>query len=462
MDYWITVGETPAEIVEQYVDATGHAPMLPEWAAGFWQCKLRYVTQDELLSVAREHKRRGLPLSVMVVDFFAWSLQGDWKFDPVCWPDPAGMVAELAEMGVKVMVSIWPTVNPLSENYEIMRRRGLLIGAEYGRPIHMQFVDLKPEGPVYLTYYDATNPEARAFIWEQARENYHKLGIEIFWLDEAEPDMWPSDPANLRYHLGNGLAVTNLYPLLHAKGFYEGMRAAGQDEICNLTRSAWAGSQRYGAAIWSGDTDSTFEELRTQLRAGLNLALCGIPWWTTDIGGFFDGNPDDPSFRELIVRWFQYGVFCPLFRLHGFRQPAIVEPVPVGGKNEVWEFGETAYEIIREVMFLRERLRPYIMAQMRLASERGVPPMRPLLYDFPQDEAAWRVDDEFMFGPDILVAPVIYQGARSRAVYLPAGTTWTDAWTGEAFAGGQIITAAAPLERIPVYLKAGADLPIKA
>ena len=166
MDYWITAGETPAEIVEKYVDATGHAPMLPEWAAGFWQCKLRYVTQDELLSVAREHKRRGLPLSVMVVDFFAWSLQGDWKFDPVCWPDPAGMVAELAEIGMKVMVSIWPTVNPLSENYEIMRRRGLLIGAEYGRPIHMQFVDLKPEGPVYLTYYDATNPEARAFIWE--------------------------------------------------------------------------------------------------------------------------------------------------------------------------------------------------------------------------------------------------------------------------------------------------------
>ena len=462
MDYWITAGETPAEIVEQYVDATGHAPMLPEWAAGFWQCKLRYVTQDELLSVAREHKRRGLPLSVIVVDFFAWSLQGDWKFDPVCWPDPAGMVAELAEMGVKVMVSIWPTVNPLSENYEIMRRRGLLIGAEYGRPIHMQFVDLKPEGPVYLTYYDATNPEARAFIWEKARENYHKLGIEIFWLDEAEPDMWPSDPANLRYHLGNGLAVTNLYPLLHAKGFYEGMRAAGQEEICNLTRSAWAGSQRYGAAIWSGDIESTFESLQTQVRAGLNLALCGIPWWTTDIGGFFHGVTDDPAFHELIARWFQYGVFCPLFRLHGFREPAIWDPVPVGAKNEVWEFGETAYEIIREVMFLRERLRPYIMAQMRLASERGVPPMRPLLYDFPQDEAAWSVDDEFMFGPDILVAPVIYEGARSRAVYLPAGTTWTDAWTGEALAGGQTITAAAPLERIPVYLKAGANLPIRA
>ena len=272
MDYWVTVGETSAQILEQYVDATGHAPMLPDWAAGFWQSKLRYATQDELLSVAREYKRRGLPLSVIVIDFFAWSLQGDWKFDSGSWPDPAGMVRELEEMGVKVMVSIWPTVNPLSENYEVMQRRGLLVGAEYGRPVHLSAVDLKPEGPVSLTYYDATNPEARQFIWEKVRENYYRHGIRIFWLDEAEPDMSPTDPANLRYHLGNGLAVTNLYPLLHARGFYEGMHAEGQEGICNLTRSAWAGSQRYGAAIWSGDIDSTFESLRVQVRAGLNLS----------------------------------------------------------------------------------------------------------------------------------------------------------------------------------------------
>jgi alpha-D-xyloside xylohydrolase len=350
----------------------------------------------------------------------------------------------------------------LSTNYEVMQRRGLLIGAEYGLPVHMQFVDLKPEGPVYLTYYDATNPEARQFIWEKARENYYRHGIKIFWLDEAEPDMRPNDPANLRYHLGNGLAVTNLYPLFHARGFYEGMRAEGQEDICNLTRSGWAGSQRYGVAIWSGDIESTFETLRTQVRAGLNLALCGIPWWTTDIGGFFYGNPQDSTFRELIVRWFQYGVFCPLFRLHGFREPAIRRPVPAGGPNEVWSFGETAYNIIRELMFLRERLRPYIMDQMRLASERGVPPMRPVFFDFPGDERCWTVDDQFMFGPDLLVAPVLYEGARRREVYLPAGTNWTDAWTGQTFEGGQQITADAPLERIPLYLRAQANLPIRA
>jgi len=462
MDYWITVGEGPSQILEHYVDATGHAPMLPDWAAGFWQCKLRYITQDELLSVAREYKRRGLPLSVIVIDFFAWSLQGDWKFDPEKWPDPAGMVRELEGMGVRVMVSIWPTVNPLSANYEVMKRRGLLVGAEYGLPLHMPFVDLKPEGPVYVTYYDATNPEARRFIWEKARENYYRHGIKIFWLDEAEPDMRPNDPANLRYHLGNGLAMTNLYPLFHARGFYEGMRAEGQEDICNLTRSGWAGSQRYGVAIWSGDIESTFDTLRRQVRAGLNLALCGIPWWTTDIGGFFYGNPQDPSFRELIVRWFQYGAFCPLFRLHGFREPAIRHPVPEGGPNEVWSFGETAYNIIRELMFLRERLRPYIMDQMRLASEHGVPPMRPVFFDFPGDERCWSVDDQFMFGPDLLVAPVLHEGARSREVYLPVGTSWTDVWTGQVFEGGRQIAADAPLERIPLYLRAQAKLPIRA
>ena len=462
VDYWITVGETTAQIVENYVDATGHAPMLPDWAAGFWQCKLRYSSQEELLSVAREYKQRGLPLSVIVIDYYHWSLQGDWHFDYEKWPDPAGMIRELEEMGVKVMVSIWPTVNPLSQNYAIMQRRGLLVGAEHGgHAVHMRYVDNRPEGPVSLTYYDAMNPEARQFHWDRVREGYYQHGVRIFWLDEAEPDMWPSDPSNLRYHLGNGLAVTNLYPLMHAKAYYEGMRAAGQEDICNLARSAWAGSQRYGVALWSGDIQSTWESLRLQVPAGLNMGLSGIPWWTTDIGGFFNGDPEDPGFRELIVRWFQYGVFCPIFRLHGYRAPAIHDPVPLGGPNEAWSFGEPAYTIIRELLFLRERLRPYIMEQMRRASEHGTPPMRPLLYDFPADPVCQMVDDEFMFGPDLLVAPVLHEGARERIVYLPADTAWTDAWTGEEIEGGQTITAAAPLERIPLYLRAGTKLPIR-
>jgi len=461
IDYWITVGNTPVEILEHYADATGHTPSFPEWAAGFWQCKLRYASQDELLAVAREHKRRGLPMSVIVIDFFHWTVQGEWKFDPEKWPDPAGMVRELEEMGIKVMVSIWPTVNPLSENWEEMRRRGLLVRQESGVPVQMQFVDNKPEGPLFLQFFDATHPEARQFVWERVRENYYRHGIHIFWLDEAEPDMWPMHPHNLRYHLGNGLEVTNLYPLLYARGFYEGMRAEGQREILNLCRCAWVGSQRYGAAVWSGDIYSTFEALQAQIPAGLNMGLSGIPWWTTDIGGFFGGDPSTPYFRELIVRWFQYGVFCPLFRLHGYREPTTWYPVMQGGPNEVWSFGEEAYAIIKELLFLRERLRPYIMAHMRLAQTKGTPLMRPLLLEFPEDPECWKVADAFMFGPDLLVAPVVHQGARSRSVYLPAGTTWVDVWTEKKMDGGQWLTANAPLERIPLFLRGDARLPIR-
>ncbi len=463
LDYWITTGATPAEIMEHYADATGHPSEFPEWAAGFWQCKLRYRTQDELLSVAREYKQRGLPLSVIVIDFFHWTLQGDWRFDPDFWPNPAGMVAELEDMGVKLMVSIWPSINPLSENFLIMQQRGLLIRTERGLPALMSFWDSRPEGPVSVHYYDSTNPEARQFIWEQVREHYYRLGIKIWWLDACEPEMFPMDPDNLRFHLGNGLAIANAYPLLHERGFYEGMCEAGETAILNLCRSAWAGSQRYGAAVWSGDINSTFEALQAQVCAGLNIGLSGIPWWTTDIGGFYGGEPESPAFRELLIRWFQYGTFCPLFRLHGYRvaEPGESTMPGTGGPNEVWSFGDEAYAIIKDLLFLRERLRPYTLEQMQLAHEKGIPPMRPLFFDFPRDEACATLDDQFLFGPDLLVAPVLTAGARRREVYLPTGTTWTDAWSGQTFDGGQRIVAEAPLDCIPLYLRANAQLPIR-
>jgi alpha-D-xyloside xylohydrolase len=461
LDYWITAGDTPAAILERYADATGHAPLLPEWAAGFWQCKLRYRTQEELLSVAREHVGRGLPMSVIVSDFFNWSKQGDWRFDPECWPDPSAMVQELEKMGIKLMVSIWPTVSAASENFGEMHSRGLLVRAERGVPATMLFRETGVDGPVYVHYYDSTNPEARQYVWDKVREGYYRHGIKVWWLDACEPEARPRNPDNLRYHLGNGLAVNNLYPFFQERAFYEGMRAEGEEEIITLCRSAWAGSQRYAAAVWSGDIMSTFEALRDQVPAGLNIGLSGIPWWTTDIGGFFGGDITTPYFRELIVRWFQYGVFCPLFRLHGFRRPD-TQFWDSGGPNEVWSFGDEAYAIIKELLFLRERLRPYIMGQMRLANERGIPPMRPLFFDFPEDEESWSVDDQFMFGPDLLVAPVLYEGARSREVYLPAEITWTDAWTDESIEGGQWVAADAPLDRIPLYLRGEASLPIRA
>lgn len=463
LDYWITAGATPAEIMEHYADATGHAPEFPEEAAGFWQSKLRYRTQDELLSVAREYRQRGLPLSIIIIDFFHWTLQGDWRFDPEAWPDPAAMVHDLEEMGIKLMVSIWPTVNSLSENFSEMQARGLLVRTERGLPALMLFQDNRPEGSAYLHYYDATNPEARQFIWEQVRDHYYRYGIKLWWLDACEPEMFPLDPDNLRFHLGNGLSVANAYPLLHERGFFEHMRAAGETAILNLCRSAWAGSQRYGVAVWSGDINSTFEALRAQVRAGLNMGLSGIPWWTSDIGGFYGGDPESPLFRELVIRWFQYATFCPLFRLHGHREPALNDESLglTGGPNEVWSFGDEAYAILKDLLFMRSRLQPYILEQMQVAHEHGIPPMRPLFFDFPEDEASSQVDDQFLFGPDLLVAPVLMEGARYREVYLPAGTEWTDAWSGEVFDGGQFITVEAPLERIPLFLRANARLPIR-
>jgi alpha-D-xyloside xylohydrolase len=461
LDYWITAGGTPAELMHRYADATGHPLMLPEWAAGFWQCKLRYQSQDELLEVAREYRRRGLPLSVIVVDYFHWTKQGDWRFDPEYWPDPAGMVRELEDMGIRVMVSIWPTVNPTSANFQEMEQRGLLARTKRGVPAHMGFREVDQEGRVYVHYYDATHPEAREFIWAQVRQGYYQHGVKVWWLDACEPEMLPMDPDNVLYHAGDGLALGNIYPQMHASAFYDGMRAEGEDEIVLLARSAWAGSQRYGAAVWSGDIQSTFEALRTQVPAGLNIGLSGIPWWTTDIGGFFGGDTSTPYFRELIVRWFQYGTFCPLFRLHGFRLPR-ADLTGSGAPNEAWSFGDEAYGIIRDLLLLRERLRPYIMAQMQLAQTAGAPPMRPIFFDFPADDVAWSISDQFMFGPDLLVAPVLHQGARNREVYLPAGATWTDAWTDDVHAGGTWIAAEAPLERIPLYLRDGKELPIRA
>lgn len=459
IDYIIIAGKTPEDINFRFTEITGRAPLIPEWATGFWQSKLRYETQEELLEVAREYKRRNLPISVIVIDYFHWTMQGDWKFDPDKWPDPKKMVEELEEMGIKLMVSIWPTVDTRSENYDLMKRKNYIIRAEKG--VDVVFMLFGP-----LTYVDTTHPEAQRYFWSCVKNNYYKYGIKTFWLDEAEPEMRPYDYDNIRMYLGNGEEVSNLYCVGYAKAFYDGLRAEGE-EVCNLVRCAWLGSQRYGAVLWSGDIASTFESLRKQLKAGLNVSLCGIPWWTTDIGGFINGDPEDEEFRELIVRWFQFGVFCPVFRLHGFRLPYPVRDIlnpdgycGSGGPNEVWSFGETAYHIIVKYMQIRERIRPYIMKQMELASQKGTPVMRPLFYDFPEDSKVYDIGDEYMFGPDLLVAPVVEKGIDQRKVYLPAGANWTNAFTGEEVKGGVELMVSARLDEIPLFYRDGARLPI--
>jgi len=478
LDYWVTAG-SPAQMLRNYADVTGHAPDFPEWASGFWQCRLRYRNQEELLAVAREHKRRGLPLSCIVIDFFHWTRQGEWRFDPVAWPDPQAMVDELKSLGVETMVSIWPTVNPNADTYAQMQAQGWLVEAARGMPVFKPFIDTDT-GPMYkvpVTYYDPTNADARAFVFEQARKNYHAYGIKGYWLDSCEPEVRPVHPELMRLKLGTGLEVLNAYPLFHTRAFHEGMQSIGEKEAVLLCRSAWAGSQRYGCLLWSGDIRSNFEAFRNQIRCGLNAGLSGIGWWTTDIGGFYDGNGSKPEFRELLVRWFQWAVFCPVFRLHGFRIPndvAAQELAPAkpygkdsvlvftdtGGDNEVWSWGEAIYETLKSYLFMRERLRPYAMEQMRCFSETGTPPLRPLFLEFPEDPQAWKVEDQHLFGPSLLVAPVMEYQARTRSVYLPAGARWTDVWTGQVHEGGQTITVEAPLERIPVFARDGVQLPV--
>ena len=453
LDYWITAGDTPAQIEEAYANATGKVPMMPEFAMGYWQCKLRYQTQEELLEVAREYKRRGLPISVIVVDFFHWPLQGEWKFDPTYWPDPDAMIRELKEMGIELMVSIWPTVDYRSENFEEMQAKGLLVRVESGIPISMDF-----QGNTL--HYDPTNPEARDYVWQKAKKNYYDKGVKIFWLDEAEPEYTVYSFENYRYHLGPDVQVGNIYPAMYAKNFYDGMTAEGQENVINLLRCAWAGSQRYGALVWSGDIKSSFDSMKNQLTAGLNMGIAGIPWWTTDIGGFFGANIGDPAFHELLIRWFQYGCFCPVMRMHGYRWPLQPQYGTTGGAtcvsgapNEVWSFGPEVEKILSKYLFLREGMKPYITGLMEQAHEKGTPVMRPLFYDFPEDQKAWEVEDQYLFGPDVLVKPVTEAGCRSVSVYLPAGADWTNAWTGRRYPGGQTVTVDAPLDQIPLFTK---------
>ncbi len=451
MDYWITAGDTPAEIEEAYANAAGKPPMMPEYGTGFWQCKLRYQTQEELLGIAREYKKRNLPLSVIVIDFFHWPHQGDWCFDPEYWPDPAGMVKELREMGVELMVSVWPTVEENSVHYKEMLELGYLTRSENGKRMnHLG----------NTCFVDMTNPQARQYVWEKLKENYYKYGIKIFWLDEAEPEYTLYAYDQYRYQRGTDLEIGNLYPRCYSKMAYNGMTAQGQDSVLNLVRCAWAGSQRYGALVWSGDIDSSFRSLRNQFAAGLNMGLAGIPWWTTDIGGFHGGNIHDPAFHECLVRWFQFGAFCPVFRLHGDREPHSLPLGTTGGgkmgsgaENEVWSYGEEIFRICRKYMLLRETMRPYLAETMKQAHEKGSPVLRTLFYNFPEDPVAWEITDQFCLGDDILVAPILYENLRERQVYLPKDHSWRDLNSGKVYSGGSSILCPAPLDTIPVFIR---------
>ena len=455
-DYFIYAGETPADVMKIYCDLTGYAPKFPKWAAGFWQCKLRYESQEDLLATAREYKERGIPIDAIVIDYFHWTEQGEWRFDPKYWPDPKAMVDELREMGIEPVVSIWPTINPKSENYLEMSERNMLIRTENGQYGTFDFYGQQ-------TFIDVTNPDTAAFVWEKVKENYYRYGIKTFWLDEAEPEVHPQQPSHLRYYLGNGAQVAQLYPYYYAGMFYDGLTAEGEQPV-SLTRAAYPGSQKFGAIVWNGDIPSTFEALSMSIKSGLSMGMCGIPWWNSDIGGFLFGDIESEYFRELIVRWFQFGVFCPVMRLHGARKkqsdyvqrhPGIIEPS--GGDNEIWRFGEKNYPILKSLIELRDRLKDYTCKYMDEASQTGAPIMRPMFWEFPEDEICYILEDEYFYGKDILFAPIYRQGETQRDVYLPEGN-WIHAITKERYMGGRTLQCHAQIDEFIAFIREGSEV----
>ena len=460
VDYWVCAADTPAAILEKYTAVTGRPTELPDSLLGLWQCKLRYRTQEELLEVAREYHRRGIPLDVIVIDFFHWDYQGDWDFDPEYWPDPQAMVDELRSYGTRLMVSVWPTVDEKSRNFSAYNENGWLVSADRGFSYAFNFMGKEH-------FYDATNPDARKFASSVLKKNYGKYGIDMFWLDVAEPEYSFYHRDLYRYHLGPSLQVGNLYPRMLAQGVYEGLKADGTKDILSLVRCAWVGSPKYGALIWSGDIDCSFGQMKKQIANGINMGVAGIPYWISDTGGFEGGNINDPVFRELLVRWYQWAVFTPVLRMHGDRQPGRGVLVtdkdhgggicPSGASNELWSYGEENYAIFLKYLHIRHELKEYIKKTAKQAETTGLPLIRAMFLEFPQDPAAWEAEDQYMFGAEHLVAPVTEYGARSRSVYLPAGRWQAMDGSGVVESRGETVVAAAPIDYMPVYRRLTAE-----
>ncbi|MBR4759583.1 MAG: glycoside hydrolase family 31 protein [Lachnospiraceae bacterium] len=453
MDYWITAADTPKEILANYTAVTGRAPAFPEDLLGLWQCKLRYRTQEEVLEVAEKYQKEGIKPDMIVVDFFHWTLQGDWKFDKTYWPDPKAMTDKLHAMGIKVIVSVWPSVDRRSENFYPMMEKGLLMRTERGAA---QTYDYQGD----CVTIDPFNPETAEYVWNVCKKNYYDLGFDGFWLDNSEPDLGVYDFENYRYCIGPALECSNLYPQMYSRIFDDPMRKISDQPFANLMRCAWAGSQKYNNVIWSGDIPSTFYSFREQVMAGLNMGIAGIPWWTTDIGGFMTEDVADPVFRQLLIRWYQFAVFSPVLRMHGDRGPFNIPPLDqrergggylhTGQPNELWSYGEENYKIMRDYLDIRLGMKDYIKGLYEEASATGAPLIRTMFFEFPEDATCWQLSDQYMFGSKYLVAPIFAADQFERSVYLPAGN-WKLTMDGKIYEGGQYVTVDAPIEYMPIF-----------
>jgi alpha-D-xyloside xylohydrolase len=443
VDYYFIYGPDFDKIVSAYRDLTGTAPLFGKWAYGYWQCKNRYSSQRELESVAQKYRDLHFPLDNIVQDWFWWNVMGDPVFNKN-YPDPQAMVDSLHKNHVHLMISVWPYFRPGSPVYEEMHKRGFFVDRTKVSGFH----------PAGMALYDAFNPEARKYYWSLMDKALFKIGADAWWLDTTEPETEGRETNILvsnKVAIGSGARYANEFPLLSTTAVYEGQRAASdQKRVFILSRSAYAGEQRNASAVWSGDVDPNWETFRRQIPAGLNYSVSGLPYWTTDIGGFVSANPDDPGYRELYVRWFEFGAFCPIFRAHGTRTT---------NENELWSYGPEAQKTLLAYDRLRYRLMPYIYSLAWMTTSENYTIMRPLVMDFRADTRAQNIGDQFLFGPAILVNPVTEPAATSRHLYLPPAL-WYDFWTGASIQGGRALDAPAPIDRMPLYLRAGSILPL--
>jgi alpha-D-xyloside xylohydrolase len=473
LDYYFVYGPEFDQIVHELRWLTGRAPMLPKWAFGYLQSKERYQSQEELLHVVQEYRQRNLPLDCIVLDWQSWtgSLWGQKTLDPARFPDPKGMMDELHALHARLMVSIWPIMKAGGANWQEMHDRGFLLGNQ--------------------ATYDAFNEEARALYWQQANEGLFAHGIDAWWCDCTEPfeadwtgAVKPEPEERMRINTEEAKRyldpeTINAYSLLHARGIYEGQRAITESKrVVNLTRSAYMGQQRYATITWSGDVAANWQTLRRQVAEGLNFCVTGSPYWTVDVGAFFvkrkpelwfwcgdyDLGVDDLGYRELFVRWFQYGVFLPMLRAHGTDTP-----------REIWRFGEPGdpmYDALVKYLHLRYRLLPYLYSQAGWITHDDYTMLRALAFDFRADPAVYDIRDQYMFGPAFLVSPVtqpmyftvgstpVANSDKSRPVYLPSGADWYNFWSSERCRGGQTVQANADINTLPLFVRAGSIVPM--
>ncbi|MGP8224645.1 MAG: TIM-barrel domain-containing protein [Terracidiphilus sp.] len=445
VDYYFIYGPEPSQVIAQYREFTGAAPLLPRWAYGFWQCRERYSSQQQILDTAAEFRKRKIPVDVLVQDWQYWGKYG-WnamRFDESAYPDPAEMMSSLHRQNIHMVISIWPKFGAETVvNHEMEAARLLLTStAVAGEP---------GESKESESWVDLFNPKAQKAYWADINRNLFAAGLDGWWLDASEPE---GDPLkNDDTFLGPGKTVRNAYPLFETSAVYDGQRATNPSKrVVILSRSAFTGQQRNASISWSGDVSGNWETLRRQIPAGLSFGISGFPYWTTDIGGFF--RPRDQynskDYHELLIRWFQFGAFCPIFRIHGFQS-----------ETEMWKYGPEVEKILMQYDELRYRLLPYIYSAAWGVTSRGEILMKALPFVYPNDQALRDIKDQFLFGDSLLVNPVTQPGATKRSVALPAGSDWVDFWTGQTRSGGETITADAPLDRIPIFVKAGSIVPL--